>query len=118
MAATGPGTAAVSMASGSYAATIFPGRNARSAPRQRTRVRLFGPLGHATFHPDLGKDLLCIAGGSGIAGMMAILSLACQARYFDEHRGNVFFGVRTGRDLFFLDERRAFAFAVRAPSPR
>ena len=73
-----------------------------------TRVQLFGPLGHATFSPDLGKDLLCIAGGSGIAGMMAILSLACQARYFDAHQGYLFFGVRTGRDLFFADELKAF----------
>ena len=72
-----------------------------------TRVHLFGPFGHATFAPDLGKDLVCIAGGSGIAGMMAILSCAGQARYFDEHQGYVFFGVRTGRDLFFADELKA-----------
>jgi toluene monooxygenase electron transfer component len=76
-----------------------------------TRVHLFGPLGHATFEPELRKDLLCIAGGSGIAGMMAILSRACQARHFDDHAGHVFFGVRTVRDLFFLDELRAFASA-------
>ena len=76
-----------------------------------TRVHLFGPLGHATFHPDLGKPILCVAGGSGIAGMMAILARACQARYFDAHEGYLFFGVRTGRDLFFLDELRAFASA-------
>jgi toluene monooxygenase electron transfer component len=73
-----------------------------------TRVHLFGPLGHATFHPELRKDLVCIAGGSGIAGMMAILSRACQERHFDDHRGYVFFGVRTARDLFFLDELKAF----------
>jgi toluene monooxygenase electron transfer component len=72
-----------------------------------TRVHLFGPLGHATFSPDLGKDLVCVAGGSGIAGMMAILSCACQARYFDEHQGYLFFGVRSGRDLFFADELKA-----------
>lgn len=75
------------------------------------RVRLFGPLGHATFEPDLDKDLLCIAGGSGIAGMMSILSRACQARYFDAHRGYVFFGVRTRQDMFFADELAAFATA-------
>jgi toluene monooxygenase electron transfer component len=69
-----------------------------------TRVHLFGPLGHATFHPEVRKDLLCIAGGSGIAGMMAILARACRERHFEEHRGYLFFGVRTGRDLFFLDE--------------
>ena len=34
---------------------------------------LFGPLGAATFYPNLGKNILCIAGGSGIAGMMSIL---------------------------------------------
>jgi toluene monooxygenase electron transfer component len=72
-----------------------------------TRVQLFGPLGHATFAPDLGKNVLCIAGGSGIAGMMAILSCACQAGYFDAHEGHLFFGVRTGRDLFFADELKA-----------
>jgi len=44
------------------------------------RLSLFGPLGKATFHPSLGKNILCIAGGSGIAGMMAILAHACQER--------------------------------------
>ena len=73
-----------------------------------TAVRLFGPLGHATFHPDVKRHVLCIAGGSGIAGMMAILSRACLERHFDRHRGELFFGVRTPRDLFFLDELLAF----------
>src|SRR5262245_41342177 len=27
---------------------------------------VFGPLGRATFHPEEGKDILCVAGGSGI----------------------------------------------------
>ncbi len=76
-------------------------------------VHLFGPLGHATFDPEIAQDLLCIAGASGIAGMMAILSRACQAGYFERHRGEIFFGVRTARDLFFLDELAAF----RAASP-
>jgi toluene monooxygenase electron transfer component len=73
-----------------------------------TSVDLFGPLGHATFHPDVKRHVLCIAGGSGIAGMMAILSRACEGGHFDDHRGYLFFGVRTSRDLFFLDELRAF----------
>jgi len=77
------------------------------------RVGLFGPLGAATFHPDIGKNLLCIAGGSGIAGMMSILSRATQDRYFERHTGDVFFGVRTRRDVFFLDELAAFQ--ARAP---
>jgi toluene monooxygenase electron transfer component len=81
----------------------FFGPSVEGAPAQ-----LFGPLGHATFHPDIERDVLCIAGGSGIAGMMAILSRACAERHFDAHRGYLFFGVRTARDLFFLDELLAF----------
>jgi toluene monooxygenase electron transfer component len=72
-----------------------------------TRVGLFGPLGVATFRPDLDRNLLCIAGGSGIAGMMSILTCAARERYFDRHAGHVFFGVRTPRDAFFLDELAA-----------
>ena len=68
------------------------------------RLDLFGPLGKATFHPDLGKNLLCIAGGSGIAGMMSILARADAADYFSRHKGYVFFGVRTLKDVFFLDQ--------------
>ena len=73
-----------------------------------TRLGLVAPLGHATFHPDVRKHVLCIAGGSGIAGMMSILSLACQAAHFDAWDGHVFFGVRTARDAFFFDELAAF----------
>ncbi len=71
-------------------------------------VSLFGPLGTATFFPALAKNLLLIAGGSGIAGMMAILSRACQEHYFDQFKGHVYFGVRTLKDAFFLDELSAF----------
>jgi toluene monooxygenase electron transfer component len=76
--------------------------------RGQARVELFGPLGKATFHPSLGKNLLCIAGGSGIAGMMAILARARQERYFAHYRGDVFFGVRTMADAFYLEELAAF----------
>lgn len=67
-------------------------------------VEVFGPLGRAVFYPGEQKHLLCIAGGSGIAGMMSILAHAAQERYFEEHRGSVFFGVRTMKDVFFLEE--------------
>ena len=40
--------------------------------------------------------------------MMSILSLACQAEHFAGWDGHVFFGVRTERDGFFLDELEAF----------
>src|SRR4029079_14303185 len=67
-------------------------------------VQVFGPLGAAIFYPNLGKHILCIAGGSGIAGMMSILSRARQEHYFDQFNGYVFFGVRTYLDGFYLAE--------------
>ncbi len=73
-----------------------------------TRLGLFAPLGHATFRPGLPRHLLCVAGGSGIAGMMSILSLACGDGHFAAWDGHVFFGIRTARDAFFLDEVEAF----------
>ena len=71
---------------------------------EHEHVELFGPLGHATFHPGLAQNLLLVAGGSGIAGMMSILGCAGADRYFERHEGSVFFGVRTFADAFFLKE--------------
>jgi toluene monooxygenase electron transfer component len=73
-----------------------------------TRLGLVGPFGHATFRPGVRKHVLCVAGGSGIAGMMSILSLACREAHFAAWSGHVFFGVRTARDAFFFDELEAF----------
>ena len=67
-------------------------------------LKVFGPLGRATFSPTASKHLLVIAGGSGIAGMMSILARAMQEGYFHRHHGHVFFGVRTWQDRFNLDE--------------
>lgn len=72
--------------------------------RDHGAVEIFGPLGRATFHPEENKNLLMIAGGSGIAGMMAILERATAEGYFRDHRGFVFFGVRTIADSFYLAE--------------
>ena len=82
---------------GGFSEWVFSGK----APG--ARLALFGPLGKATYHPDLARNLLCIAGGSGIAGMMSILSRACEARHFERHQGHVFFGVRTMKDTFYLE---------------
>ena len=71
-------------------------------------LALVGPLGHAIFRPDACKHVLCVAGGSGIAGMMSILSRGCREGYFNAYDGHVFFGVRTERDVFFLDELETF----------
>lgn len=74
------------------------------ATAEGAKVEVFGPLGRATFHPDEGRDLLMIAGGSGIAGMMSILARAGEEDYFRDHKGHVFFGVRTLADGFYLED--------------
>jgi toluene monooxygenase electron transfer component len=74
-------------------------------------LSVFGPLGRATFHPEEGRDLLCVAGGSGIAGMMAIVARAVREGYFRKRSGRVFFGVRTLADAFYMEELAGFVAA-------
>ena len=65
---------------------------------------IFGPIGKATFNPLEKKNLLMIAGGTGIAGLMSILNHADQLSYFENYKIDLFFGVRKYEDFFFLDE--------------
>jgi toluene monooxygenase electron transfer component len=74
-------------------------------------VAVFGPLGRAVFRPGEGKDIVSIAGGSGIAGIMSILECAVQADYFSDHKGSVFFGVRTLQDAFYLETLARYVVA-------
>jgi toluene monooxygenase electron transfer component len=98
---------------------------------ENIELTLFGPLGRAVFRVEENQHILCIAGGSGIAGMMAILERATRAGYFNSHWGKVFFGVRTLADCFYLDELADYVAAANgrldvtvalsheeAPSPR
>ncbi|MBM3731993.1 MAG: 2Fe-2S iron-sulfur cluster binding domain-containing protein [Acidimicrobiia bacterium] len=74
-----------------------------AAERNGARMRVYGPLGRAVYRSEEDKNFLCIAGGSGVAGMMAIIAGADGAGHFARRRGYVFFGVRTATDVFFLD---------------
>lgn len=75
-----------------------------SEPVDGAEVDVFGPLGRATLDDGEDRNLIIAAGGSGIAGMMAILERATQLNYFANRRGHVFFGVQTLQDGFYLDE--------------
>ncbi|MFT5220014.1 MAG: toluene monooxygenase electron transfer component [Gammaproteobacteria bacterium] len=66
-------------------------------------VRVFGPLGIATLDSDERRDLICITGGSGIAGIVSLLSRAVDDGYFEHNKAHLFFGVRTEQDLFFQE---------------
>lgn len=67
-------------------------------------VSLFGPLGKATFRPGQDGDLVCITGGSGIAGIVSILDHAVQSGHFASNKGWLYFGVRTLADIFYAKE--------------
>ena len=83
-----------------------------SADRSGAPVRLFGPLGKASFQPERDNaDLVCVAGGSGLAPILSILDRAATAGHFERHRANVFFGVRAFEDLYETDRLLAVAAA-------
>lgn len=77
--------------------------------RTGAELSLFGPLGVATYAPSLPNDLVCIAGGSGLAPMLSILDHAIEAGHFEAYEGDLFFGVRTERDIYLLDHLKAYA---------
>ncbi len=91
---TSSGSRSLSSASRAAASAIGCSTNVAG----EAEVEVFGPLGRAVFRPQEDRNFVCIAGGSGIAGMMSILECATQADYFRDHKGAVFFGVRTLAD--------------------
>ena len=74
-----------------------------SRDRGGIEIEVFGPLGKATLQKNEAKNVLCIAGGSGVAGIMSLLTQATATNYFSSNLGKVFFGVRSERDIFFVD---------------
>ncbi|WP_395665564.1 2Fe-2S iron-sulfur cluster-binding protein [Methylocella sp.] len=74
-------------------------------------VEVRGPLGRATFRPEADGDIVCVAGGSGLAGMMAIMRRAFDVGHFARWRGSVFFGARALADAFYVEELAAFVAA-------
>jgi toluene monooxygenase electron transfer component len=80
-----------------------------SSSARGAKVEWFGPLGKASFRPQEQRTIVCIAGGSGIASMMAILEHGTASRHFDFFDAAIFFGVRTRSDVFFLDRLAAHA---------
>ena len=68
-------------------------------------VRFTGPMGDFRYHEGEG-EIVMVAGGSGMAPMVPLLDqLAEQAC---KRRITYFFGAVSRRDLFYLDEMKAF----------
>ena len=66
-------------------------------------LKVFGPLGNACLKPEIGDtDIIAIAGGSGIAGIISIIEKAIYIGHLKRHKCKVFFGVKNGKNDFFL----------------
>lgn len=60
---------------------------------------LDGPYGLAYLRRDSPRDLLCIAGGSGLAPILSVVRGAVRERALDGRQIHVFYGARTPRDI-------------------
>jgi toluene monooxygenase electron transfer component len=62
-------------------------------------VELDGPYGLAGLREDSPRDIVCVAGGSGLAPMISIARGAAAAGMLDTQRLHFFYGARTPRDV-------------------
>lgn len=69
------------------------------------RLGLDGPYGMAFLREDSARDIVCIAGGSGLAPILSVVRGAVAAR--PGRRIDVFYGVRTARDVCGREEMAA-----------
>jgi toluene monooxygenase electron transfer component len=68
------------------------------------KINIFGPLGKAYYETHNPYDLICIAGGTGVAGMLSILKSFVANNENSDKNAQLFFGVRKNQDLFFGNE--------------
>lgn len=70
-------------------------------------IELDGPFGLATLRGDAERDIVCVAGGSGLAPMLSIARGAAVARLLHRHHLSFFYGARTPADVCGGDELAA-----------
>ncbi|HSV56215.1 MAG TPA: 2Fe-2S iron-sulfur cluster binding domain-containing protein [Magnetospirillaceae bacterium] len=69
-------------------------------------IELVGPFGEFRVH-DTPAAMICVAGGSGMAPFWSMFRDMEEKNSFPNKEIWYFFGARTTRDMFFLDELRA-----------
>jgi toluene monooxygenase electron transfer component len=69
------------------------------ALREGDEVLLDGPYGLAYLREDAPRDIVCVAGGSGLAPMISIARGAAHAGLLRERRLHFFYGARTPADV-------------------
>ena len=68
----------------------------------------FGPLGRAVYSSQIDGDFIAMAGGTGIAGIMAILKNASLHGHFERYKAQVVFGLNRIEDVFYLESLNAY----------
>ncbi len=63
------------------------------------QIELDGPYGMAYLRNHVARDIVCVAGGSGLAPMIAIARGASQAGLLKTQQLHFFYGARTPRDI-------------------
>lgn len=71
--------------------------------KEGTPVELVGPFGEFHIH-DTPATMICVAGGSGMAPIKSMLYYMNETGAFPEKEIWYFFGARTTKDMFYLDE--------------
>lgn len=64
-----------------------------------TEATLDGPYGHAYLREDSERDIVCIAGGSGLAPMLSIARATAASPRLAHRRVHFFYGGRQARDI-------------------
>lgn len=67
-------------------------------------IFLTGPYGDFFLQEDSTKDIICAAGGCGMAPIKSILHQLCESG--STRKATYFFGARTKKDLFYTEELR------------
>lgn len=62
-------------------------------------MEMDGPYGLAYLRPEVTRDIVCVAGGSGLAPMVSIARGAAKAGMLESRHLHFFYGGRTPRDI-------------------
>jgi toluene monooxygenase electron transfer component len=62
-------------------------------------IEIDGPYGMATLRSDVARDIVCVAGGSGLAPMVSIARGASQSGMLKTRQLHFFYGGRTAVDI-------------------
>ncbi len=66
------------------------------------RLQVKGPYGLCTLRPGSERDLIMVGGGAGLGPLLSLLR--CLAESSSTREVTFYYGARTRRDLFYLDE--------------